>query len=284
MPSSVSFLGILLSLIAALSWGSGDYAGGRASLRSSVYQVLALSAFSGLVLLIVASLIWRESFPSTRGIVYAVLGGAASAGGIAALYKGLSIGPAALVAPTSAVIAAALPVLYGMIFSGMPPVLRLVGFGLALVGIWLVSSSAPQHQEGSTRKSFLLACLAGSGFGLFFIALGLMDSGKIFTPLIIFRCMTLTVGLLLVRANRQPLPPLTSNPAALLAGALDVGGNLFYILAKQYTPFEVVAVISSLYPAATVLLAAVLLREKVLRFQWVGVGVCLAAIAMISAS
>jgi drug/metabolite transporter (DMT)-like permease len=127
----------------------------------------------------------------------------------------------------------------------------------------------------------VLACLAGIGFGGFLIFLGLVDPGKIFTPLIVSRCMTLCVGLLLIKLNRLPLPALSSNPTALLAGVLDAGGNLFYVLARQYTRLDIAALLSSLYPASTVILAGLILKEKISFRQGVGVGVCLAAIVLI---
>jgi drug/metabolite transporter (DMT)-like permease len=100
--------------------------------------------------------------------------------------------------------------------------------------------------------------------------------------LIVARSLTFITGLVLVRLNRLPLLRLAANPTALLAGVLDAGGNVFYILAKQYTRLDIAAVLSSLYPASTVILASIILKEKVSRTQWVGVLICLAAIALIS--
>jgi drug/metabolite transporter (DMT)-like permease len=111
--------------------------------------------------------------------------------------------------------------------------------------------------------------------------LGLVDPGKVFTPLIISRCMTLSIGLILIRLNRLALPTLTSNPIALLAGILDAGGNLFYVWSRQFTRLDMAALLSSLYPAATVVLAGFILKEKMSARQVAGVVVCLAAITMI---
>lgn len=273
--------GVLLALVSAVVWGGGDFTGGYAARRASQYHVLALSALSGLVILAAAALILRESLPSLRGALYAALAGLSGAVGIAALYRALSLGHAAGTAPTTAVIGAVLPVLFGIFTHGFPGPLRLVGFALALAGIWLVSAvegeSAALHSP-----AFRLACLAGVGFGAFFIFIGLVEPGKIFTPLILARFFTLLTGLALIRLNRLPLPALTASPYALLAGCLDAGGNLFYILAKQYTRLDIAAVISSLYPASTVMLAAVLLKEKIGPRQWIGVVICLAAIVLIT--
>jgi drug/metabolite transporter (DMT)-like permease len=277
----VSYIGILFALAAGFVWGSGDFTGGFATRRASPYQVLALSALSGLVVLVIAALALRETLPSLRGGVWAMLGGVTGAVGIATLYYALSIGHAASIAPTAGVISAALPVVYDAFTHGLPPATRLAGFGVAMAGIWLVSASGGTA-GGQTRREFLLACLAGAAFGGFFICLGLVDAGKIITPLIITRSFTLLTGLGLIAIKRLPLPALTGNPPALLAGLLDAGGNLFFILAKQNTRLDVVAVLASLYPAATVLLSALILKEKISPRQGAGVVACLAAIVLIT--
>ncbi len=281
MLPATNLLGIFFALTSAFVWGSGDFTGGFASRRSSPLHVLVLSALSGLVVLILAVLAWHETFSAAGGgLVLAMLGGASGALGIAALYRALSMGSAASTAPTSGVIGAVIPVVFSAVTQGLPGPSKLIGFALALAGIWLVSARAVS-QHGS-RQAFFLACLAGVGFGGFFLFLGLVPPGKIFTPLVVARSLTLCTGLVLVGINRLPLPDLRSNPTALFAGLLDAGGNLFYILARQYTRLDVAAVLASLYPASTVILAGLLLREKITRTQWLGVIVCLAAIALIT--
>ncbi|MGE5222495.1 MAG: EamA family transporter [Omnitrophica WOR_2 bacterium] len=280
MPSA-NILGIVFALTSAIVWGSGDFTGGYATRRQSQYSVLALAAFSGLVFLVIAVMVRHESFPSSRGIAWAMLGGAAGALGIAAFYRALSMGYTATVAPTAAVIGAGFPVVFSIFSEGFPAPARVAGFGLALAGIWLVSR-APGSTGGISRQGFVLACLAGIGFGGFLTCLGQVEPGKVFTPLVIARSLTLVTGLLLVRLNRLPLPSPASNPLALAAGMLDAGGNLFYVLARQFTRLDTAAVLSSLYPASTVILASLVLREKTSRSQWAGLMICLAAIALIT--
>jgi drug/metabolite transporter (DMT)-like permease len=279
LPANLA--GILMALTSAAVWGSGDFIGGFASRRTSQFSVLALSALSGIGILALCALIWREALPSLGGATWAVLGGAAGALGMAALYKALSMGHAASVAPTSGVIGAGLPVIFSILTQGLPGAARLEGFLLAFIGIWLVSQSAA-GEGGSSRRSFILACLSGVGFGGFFILIAKVDAGKIFSPLIVARSATFGIALILLWANRLPLPGLKTNPIALLAGVLDAGGNVFYLLARQFTSFEVAAVLSSLYPASTVLLSSLLMKERISRSQWIGVVVCLAAIALIT--
>ncbi len=276
----LNLLGIVLALISAAVWGGGDFTGGYASRRSSPLHVLTLAAVSGLFLLIVAAFIAREAFPSPRGILVAALGGISGALGIAAFWRALTMGHIATVAPTTGVISAALPVVVGIFIEGLPETTKLIGFGLAIAGIWLVSAASQSINSVSLRE-FVLACLAGLGFGGFLVFLGLVDPGKIYTPLIVSRSMTLFIGLMLIRLNRLPLPVPAANPIALLAGALDAGGNLFYVAARQFTRLDIAALLASLYPASTVILAAIILKEKISFRQGIGVVVCLAAILLI---
>ncbi len=281
MPFSANLLGAFLALTSALIWGSGDFSGGLATRRSHQFHVLTLSTLSGIVVLLVFAGLWHEALPSLRSNIWAMLAGISGALGIAALYRALSLGNTAIVAPTAAVIGAVLPVGFGILTAGMPAASRLVGFVLAFGGIWLVSQSS-MPEKVVLQRGFGLACLAGVSFGGFFILIAQVEAGKVFNPLVVSRFMEFATALVLLRLYRMPLPALNSNPIALLAGILDVGGNIFYLWAKQYTRLEVAAVLASLYPMMTVILASLILKEKVSRSQWLGVGVCLIAIALIT--
>lgn len=281
MQPSANILGIIFALTSAFIWGAGDFSGGFATRRASQFQVLVVSAFSGLVILVAAALVWREPFPSIRGLMFAALGGASGALGIAALYRGLSTGHAASIAPTAAVTGAAVPVIFSGFSQGIPGQTQLFGFALAALGIWMLSSNS--GEKGSiTRRELLTAALSGIGFGFFFVFLGQVEPGIVFTPIIVARCFTLAIGLLLIRIYRLPLPSLSANPPALLAGVLDAGGNLFYVLANQLTRLDIAAVLGSLYPASTVLLASALLKQTISPKQWVGVLLSLTAIVLIT--
>jgi drug/metabolite transporter (DMT)-like permease len=276
----INLLGILFALTTAFVWGGGDFSGGLATRRHSQFQVLALSALSGIVLLVTSVVLWGESLPTLRGVLLAAIAGVSGATGVAALYRGLSFGKAASVAPTAAVVSAVLPVLFSMFTEGLPGAMRLAGFLLAFLGIWLVSRSSAAGDP--VRQGILLACLAGVGFGGFFILIAQAEPGKVFTLLVVARLVSLGIALLMLRVRRLPLPSPGSNPIALLAGVLDAGGNVFYLLAKQFARLDVVVVLSSLCPAVTVLLARMVLKQDVSRAQWMGVGLCLIAVALIA--
>ncbi len=279
LPANI--IGVLFAITSAAIWGGGDFSGGLATRRSGQFQVLAVSALSGMVLLLVCAALWGESFPAFSGLIWPMLAGASGAVGLACLYRALSMGHTASVAPTSAVIGAALPVVFGIFTQGMPAPLRLVGFGLAFAGIWLVARPATAETTVS-RQGFLLACAAGVGFGGFFILIAQGAADKVFTPLVIARGVTFCLALILLGASRQRFPSFTANPIALLAGVLDAGGNVFFLLARQFTRLDIAVVLSSLYPASTVILASLLLKEKASRAQWIGASLCLLAIVCIT--
>jgi len=273
--------GILFTLTAALLWGSGDFSGGFATRKASPFQVLALSAIAGVVVLASAALITHETLPPATGILWSLLAGLSGAVGITSLYTALSRGNAAAVAPISAVLGAAIPVGFTFLLRGSPAALQVVGFGIAFIGIWLVSRSAPV--EGQKTNSRLgLAFLAGAGFGGYFIFIGQVEDTGVFIPLLIARGVMFISALLILAFKRLPLPSLRGNLVAPLAGVLDSAGNVFFLLAISFSRLDFAVVISSLYPAVTVLLAGLVLKEKISKWQKTGVVLCLAAILLIS--
>lgn len=275
------FWGILSAVASAVVWGSGDFAGGQAARRHSAYQATALAALSGLVLLLLVALLWQEPFPPPASIGWSVAAGLCGVVGIVALYRGLASGRAAVVAPTSAVISALVPVLLGALLEGLPGSLRLTGMLVGVVGIACVAR--PSGERGDGRKGGLpMGFLAGAGFGGFFVCIARVQQGLLFTPLVIAKATGLCGALVALGRMRQPFPSPVRNPVALLAGVLDAGGNLLYVLAKQYTRWDIVAVLSSMYPATTVLLARLLVHEAVSPRQWFGVGLCILAVALIA--
>jgi drug/metabolite transporter (DMT)-like permease len=271
---------VVFGLASALSWGAGDFSGGLASKRAPVFGVLAIGHGTGLLLLIVLALVWREPLPSATDLAWGFAAGLAGAVGLAALYRALAVGQMSLVAPLSAVLTAALPALFGVYIEGMPGALKLAGFGLALVAIWLVAGAGA---TGAARHGLGLAILAGCGFGIFFILVHRAGSSAVFWPLVAARIGSLAFVLPIVLGRRQLVQPdARLLVPMLLSGVLDVAGNAFFVLAGQAGRLDVAAVLASLYPASTVLLAALLLGERVVGVQMVGIVAALAAIALIA--
>ncbi len=274
-------VGIVLAISSALVWGSGDFCGGRAAIRSDPFQVLALAGLSGIVLLLAASRIAAEPLTFTTSLLWAAAAGLAGGGGIVALYSGLAVGSAATVAPLAAVAAAVMPVIFAALSLGLPRPAQLAGFGLALAGIWLVARATPQGE--GPRAGVRYGALAGVGFGAFLVLIAQVELQAVYVPLAVARVMMLLTAVSVLTIRRTPFPGLFSNPIGLLAGCLDAGGNVLYLLARQHVRVDIAAVLSSLYPVSTVVLARIVTREPVTRTQWVGAAVCLAAVALITA-
>lgn len=279
IPSSI--LGIVFALASAVSWGTGDFGGGVATRTKNQFQVLFLASLPGIVILGLMALVTGEPLPSWRDILWAFSGGLSGALGIAYFYQGLSRGNTATIAPTAAAIGACLPVVFGILSIGIPGALKLAGFVSAIAGIWFVSRPHG-NRTLLDRQGLLYAVIAGTGFGVFFVLLAQVEKGLVFGPLVFSKlaALVLATGIILSRGGR--VPSLVSSPVAILAGVFDAGGNAFYMLARQFTRLDVAAVLSSMYPAVTVILSCLILKEQVSASQWSGVVLCLFAIALIS--
>jgi len=273
--------GVILALCSAFVWGSGDFCGGRAAAKIDPFQVLALSATSGILMLVGLVFITGERVGVDASLAWAAVAGLCTAVGIVALYRGLSIGSAATVAPLAAVTAAMLPVIYGVIMAGLPRVTQLGGFVLALVGIFMVARSAPQSM--ASRAGMRLGVLAGLGFGSFMVLIARAGHDQVYLPLVVARTVMLAGAMLTLLARRTPVPRISASPSALAAGVLDAGGTALYLLAQHYVRLDVAAVLSSLYPAATVMLSRLVIAEPVTRTQWIGAIVCAGAVGLIAA-
>jgi uncharacterized membrane protein len=277
---SMHLMGVLSAILSAAVWGSGDFCGGLATRRSRPFQVVTLTAVSGAASMALLAWLLSEPWPSPVGMAWAVAAGILGGLGIAALYRGLSQGEASVVAPTAAVVGAVGPVLAGAVLEGLPDAAQAIGLLLGLGGIWLVSGASLDSRQ-KPRAGFGMAVLAGLAFGGFFVAIAQVDDGLIFTPLVLAKLASLGIAVSMLAMQRLRLPAQGVFPIALLAGVLDAGGNVFYILARQYTRLDVAAVLSSMYPASTVILATLVLHQKVNREQWVGISLCLCALALI---
>jgi drug/metabolite transporter (DMT)-like permease len=279
--SSLGSPGTLFGLASAACWGAGDFSGGLAARRSNAAFVVAVSQLVGLILLIVLALLLSEPLPPVKDMLWGGAAGLAGGAGLVALYRGLAIGPMGLVAPVAAVVQAAVPLAFGLLLEGLPGNLQLLGFGLALVAVWLVSRTG--DSGGGRLRALGLALAAGLGFGIFLIVIGRASGGAILWPLASARLASIIMLVIVLLLARQGLRPDRAYlPLMLLAGLFDSGGNAFYALAAQAGRLDAAAVLGSLYPAATVLLARFVLKERLAWRQWIGVVAALAAVVLIA--
>lgn len=287
-----SLLGVFLGLASAIVWGSGDFFGGRAALKASQYQALLLTGVAGWLALLGLMLVFGESLPTGQNVMWALVAGLGGSLGLLSLYHGLSLGNSAIVAPTSAVTSAAVSVIYGSLRDGLPNPLKLLGFVLGLLGIWFVAQTSSSNSQNigedqvppkkPSTSPLIFALLAGLGFGLFFVFIAQVESTAVFAPLVVSRLAIIVVAIGLLIIQRQAIPNPLRNPAGVVAGLFDVGGNVLFLFAKQYARFDVASVLSSLYPASTVLLSWLILKERLSKTQVLGLLICLAAVGLIS--
>jgi drug/metabolite transporter (DMT)-like permease len=272
---------IIFGLTASLCWGSGDFSGGLASRRANVARVVIGDYAVGFVLLVSLALVVRERFPVPIDLVWGGLAGVAGVLGLLAFYSALATGRMGIAAPISAVLTAALPVLFSSLTAGLPNLGQLAGIALALLAIGLISR--PDGAKGAP-KGIGLAVLAGCGFGCFFILISRVSPGSTFWPLAVARITSVVCLLIVMRVRGQQrlLPGRHVALLVVLAGMLDAAGNAFFVLAAHSGRLDVAAILSSFYPAATVLLAAVVLRERVTRMQGAGILLVLLAVPLIS--
>jgi drug/metabolite transporter (DMT)-like permease len=234
----------------------------------------------GLLALTIVALVRGESLPPPDDILWGAASGLAGVVGVGLLLRGFSEGQMGIVAPVSAVLAASIPVIVAALTEGLPGILPLVGFGVALAGLWLLSRPQP---AGSRPGGLRVALLSGAGFGAFFVALDQVGSTAVFWPLAAGRLAGLVVLLPLVLARYRPIP-LRGAPLRLLilAGVLDASGNLFFLLATQAGRLDIAAVLASLYPAVTALLAWLIAGEHMTRSQVTGAAAAILAIVLIT--
>lgn len=271
---------VSLSLASALSWGGGDFSGGVAAKKINTFQVVAVAHATGLVLVLTLALLRGEVFPGQYAMLWGAYAGVAGAVGLASLYRGLAVGKMGIVGPVAAVVTAALPVVYGIRIQGAPKLLQLAGFAVAAVGIVLISK--PERAAG-IPKGLGLALLAGLGFGGFLICINRAGNTSVYWPLVAARVVSVVFMLvLLVMNKRDKVGSAGMWGLMMLAGVLDTAGNALFVLATQVGRLDVAAVLSSLYPASTVLLARFILHEKLTGIQTVGMVAALAAIPMIA--
>jgi drug/metabolite transporter (DMT)-like permease len=211
--------------------------------------------------------------------------------GVAFLYRALAVGTMAVVAPTTAVIAAIIPVLFAFLSGERLRALTWVGVGLALLAIGLVSRPAKTSEADSTQArnrvlppGFLLALLSGVSVGIFFLSLARTGPAAGMWPLVAARVASIVLfGLIAVVARQTLRMNVSAATTATTGGALDMLANALYMTAARVGPLSIVVTLASLYPASTVLLARFVLHERLSLVQMIGIGCALAAVVLIVA-
>jgi drug/metabolite transporter (DMT)-like permease len=272
---------VLLALSGAAAYGLGDFVGGLTSRRTSAWAVALCAQVAGAVLALVLALATGSRLSGADGW-WALLAGVGNGLGTAFLYRGLSSGRMGVVAPVSGVGAAVIPVAFGVLSGERPAVLVWVGILAAVPAIWLVSREPAAGAPSS--GGFLDGVLAGTGFGVLFVALSRISSDGSALALSLNQAVAGLVIVLVATLTRSAWLPRGRRPLlGGISGVLGTAATGLFILASHGGGLTVTAVVISLYPAFTVLLAALVLRERVHRTQGLGLALCALCVALVAA-
>jgi len=303
MPLTSQVLPVTFSLGSVFTWGTSDFLGGYAVRRANAFQFTTLAHACGTLFMTALAVTNHSAFPSSTSVCWALAAGLSGGAALAIFYRALASGRMGLAAPVAAVVSAGIPTVFAMLTDGLPRTIQLAGFVFAGIGLWLIS-----RPENQTRPEGLgLAVVAAIGFAGFFLCVKQAgNAAALWTAgLARFASFVLTGAIVLVLRKRKQDPASTgqrerveakvsspnsaisldlrSTAIAIIAGCLDVSGSALFIRASQIGRLDVSVVISSLYPAITVLLARLLLHEHFSRWRTIGMLAALAAVPMIAA-
>ncbi|MBB5056499.1 putative membrane protein [Granulicella aggregans] len=304
---------VVMGLLAAILWGGGDFSGGRGaqlaggSLQSAL-RVILFSHATSLCILLTLAYLRGDTMPHGSLLVWGVCAGVTGGLSLACFYIALARGAMGASAAVSGLLAAAVPAIFAIASDGSPGVLHLAGFAIAGIAIWMVAAAPTGVLEdpsvASGSSTMMLAIIAGAGFGLYFIALKMAGAAGVVWPMATARmgsitaCSLLLITLTVVRAGRNGNTPtgLDAPPVqaaffglpkaaifwALSTAVLDTCGNMFYISATRSGRLDIAAVLASLYPTTTILLAGIVLKERLSKRQGLGMAIAGAAVVMIT--
>ena len=296
MPIPASYLSAILSLVAVAMWGTSDFLGGVGVRRAQTFLFTTLVHVVAMVFAGTLAFILGFPAPDASAVFWSLAAGAVGGFGVALFYRALAIGKMGLIAPLSAVLAAGIATVVAAVTEGLPDLRHLAGFLLAGIGVWLISRSEskngvtgapPVQNETQPRESrpkgLGLAILAGCGFAGFFLCVHRAGNGSALWIALFSRLGSFTVTLAAAFIGRElRTVPRSVLGIAAATGILDVTGTIVFVRASQIGRLDAAVVLSSLYPAVTVILASVFLHERFSRTRTIGMLAALAAVPMIA--
>jgi drug/metabolite transporter (DMT)-like permease len=287
--------GPLFALAAAVLWGGGDFSGGMSARHAggtipAALRVVLLSHAASFTVLLAIATLRGDPFPHGAPLLWGLASGVAGGLSLTCFYVALSRGAMGASAAISGLLAAAIPAAVSIAIEGSPGLLRLAGFAIAGLAIWLIAAGPNPESTPAATGTFALAITAGIGFGIYFVALKYAGAAGLVWPMATARMGSLSAcSLILVAVSLGKSSPgfaLKLPRAAVLwalsTAVLDTSGNILFIAATRAGRLDVAAVLASLYPASTILLAAWTLHERPTRRQGLGMAVAAAAVAMIT--
>ena len=267
------------SVTAVFLWGASDFSGGYGARRANTFVLTAFSHFCAFILMLAIALTQKGPFPDRTSIFWAIAAGAIGGFSIAIFYRALASGQMGLAAPVGALLGAAIPTLVDIALEGAPSRWSIAGFALAIVALWLITRPDPsgQNDESGHPKGVAAAALSGVGFAGFYLCIH-QASGSPTWVAAISRIGSFVATLIAVLITRAPLK------LDRVTAALGVIACALFIFASEHGRLDEAVVITSLYPAVTVLLARLVLKEHFSRWKFVGLLAALAAVPLIAAA
>jgi drug/metabolite transporter (DMT)-like permease len=277
-----------VGLLSAASWGGSDFIGGLGSRRAPVLLIVISGHFVTLLILLALCAGIHLPLPARASLFYAALGGFEGAFALALFYRALAMGAMGLTAAITGLLTALVPVLFSMMHDGLPTALSAAGLAMGLLAIWLITRG-PTHDAAGSRTAkastttLIMGALAGAGFGAQLILFKIATvTGGILWAMTAARGSGVTAMLLVLLVMPPSRPWRGFWGFGILAGVLDTAGNLLYIQAASFGRLDVAALVCSLYPGGTILLAGLVLKERPTRRQVAGIALALAAVALLS--
>lgn len=272
----------LFGLGAAIAWGVGDFSGGVAARRHDALSVLLAAQIISAIPLAILTLTFESTRLSNQDLFFASLAGGFGMLGIVHLYIGFANGRMSVVAPLAAITASAIPVLFGMLYDGAPGPMQTLGFMIAVLAVWLLTSEGQKLAVSSTE--FRFALVSGAGFAALYLCMDRVSGETALWPVLAARIASLSalLGYYATFRSRFRVPARSLLPLIALTGILDTTGNYFFTLAAQSGRVDKAVIVSSLYPAVTVVLALIVLGESLNTKQRAGVLAAVAAILLVA--
>ena len=276
-----------LGLLSATTWGGSDFVGGVGARRAPALLIVASGHIVSLFLLLALCRATGIAIPGSSFLLYAALGGFEGSLALAVFYRALAMGAMGLTAALTGLLTALVPVAFSILHDGLPTPLTAIGLAMGLAAIWLITrTSSPKGTDTAAPSTppaaLVLGALTGIGFGTQLILFKMASGGGILWAMTSARAAGVAALILVIAAVPPKAPWRGFWLTGILAGTLDTLGNLFYIQATRFGRLDVAAVVCSLYPGGTILLAALVLRELPTRRQMAGIAVALAAVALLS--
>jgi drug/metabolite transporter (DMT)-like permease len=279
MAIPVQYLPAAYSLTAMGIWGASDFLGGVGARKANAFLFTAVVHLSGVILMGSVALLTHAPFPGRATLLWCIAAGSVGGISLALFYRALASGKMGLTAPVAAVLGAGIPTVVTAFVAGFPGYLRLFGFVLAGIGVWLIS----REDESGRPEGLGWAAVAGVGFAMFYLCIKQAGEGSPLWISFCARVMSLLMTTLFVILGKHfGVIERHVLAIAIVAGCIDITGSALFVRAEQMGRLDAAVVLSSLYPAVTVVLARIFLHEHFSRSKTIGMLAALAAVPLVA--